>query len=449
MSASIATLDSVLKNFYAKAIAEQLNQEVLMLELFEKAKLDWSGKRVVVPVHVARNNGVGFAAEGAALPTAGNQTYEELQITAKFLYGRFQLSGPAISSAKGAYSFGNYIDLELRKLVEDVRKRANVATFSGQTTTGWIHTRVGNGAAGALANSAGGTDIPFSGDASELERKRAAAVAAGGSLQVKMRRMSDYAIQNAGVLVTVTSVNTAANTVVLTSGAAYAVLTALRDDDCYAVEITGDAAALANANLEITGIATNLASGSHFGVDRTDATGVPALQSDSIRSVEDSGVIADYDTFQNLALERMQTLTDSIFSESGLEPDMIMMNPSQRASYTALLVGVTAAGVPGNLYKDTGSAGKGDGGFSGLGFNNIPIRVSVDAGKNMLYFLHTKAWKLAELEKAGFADLDGNILARAGVGTGGIDAYEGYFRMYCDEYCERPNANGALIGVSL
>ena len=140
MSATITTLDSVLKNFYAKAIAEQLNQEVLMLELFEKAKLDWSGKRVIVPVHVARNSGTGFAAEGAALPTAGNQTYSELNISAKFLYGRFQLSGPAISSAKGAYSFGNYIDLELRKLVEDVRKKANIATFSGQTTAGWIHT---------------------------------------------------------------------------------------------------------------------------------------------------------------------------------------------------------------------------------------------------------------------------------------------------------------------
>ena len=291
------------------------------------------------------------------------------------------------------------------------------------------------------------------GDASELERKRAAAVAAGGVLEVKFRRMTDYALfgaAGAGATIQVTSVNTASNTVRYTSTVgALAVLAQLRNDDCFAVEITGDAAALASSNLEITGIATNIASGSHFGVDRTDATGVNALQSDSIRSVEDSGVVADYDTFQNLALERMQTLTDSIFSESGLEPDIIMMNPSQRASYTALLVGVTAAGVPGNLYKDTGSAGKGDGGFSGLGFNNIPIRVSVDAGKNMLYFMHTKSWKLAELEKAGFADLDGNILARAGVGTGGIDAYEGYFRMYCDEYCERPNANGALIGVSL
>lgn len=447
MAASISTLDSVLKNFYAKAIAEQLNQEVLMLELFEKAKLDWSGKRVVVPVHVARNAGVGFAAEGAALPTAGNQTYEELNINAKFLYGRFQLSGPAISSAKGAYSFGNYIDLELRKLVEDVRKKANVATFSGQTTAGFIHTLCQHNGGNLVGNQVGVVDIPFSGDAVELERKRAAAVAAGGSLQVEFRRMTDYALDGGGVAptATITSVNTAANTFRATVGAAFVQLTHNRDDDCHAVEIVGDAAALASANLEITGIATNLASGSHFGVDRTDATGVSALQSDSIRSVEDSGTANDYDTFQPLALDRMQSLTDSIYTESSLEPDMIMMNPAQRASYTSLLVGTNAA----NLYKSTDSANKGDGGFSGLAFNNIPIRVSVDAGKNMLYFLHTKVWKLAELEKPGFADLDGNILARAGVGAGGVDAYEGYYRMYCDEYCERPNANGALVGVAL
>jgi len=449
MSATITTLDSVLKNFYAKAIAEQLNQEVLMLELFEKAKLDWSGKRVIVPVHVARNSGTGFAAEGAALPTAGNQTYEELNINAKFLYGRFQLSGPAISSAKGAYSFGNYIDLELRKLVEDVRKKANIATFSGQTTAGWIHTLLAV-AAGNLVNSVGGQDIPFSGDAVELERKRAAAVAAGGTLQVQFRRMSDYAIGGGGApTATVVSVNTANNTVRYTAGAGFVQLAQLRNDDCFAVEITGDAAALASANLEITGWATNVSSGSHFGVDRTTATGQEALQSDSVRSVEDSGVAANYDAFRPLDLARMQSLTDSIFTDSGLEPDIIMMNPSQRASYTSLLVGVTVAGAGGNLYKSTDRATNGDAGFTGLSFNNIPIRVSVDAGKNMLYFMHTKVWKLAELEKPGFADLDGNILARAGVGAGGIDAYEGYYRMYCDLYCERPNANGALVGVAL
>ena len=56
--------------------------------------------------------------------------------------------------------------------------------------------------------------------------------------------------------------------------------------------------------------------------------------------------------------------------------------------------------------------------------------------------------KCAQLEAPGFADLDGNILARAGVGAGGVDAYEGYYRMYMDVYCERPNANGVLTGIT-
>jgi len=446
MVATIATLDAVLKNFYAKAVVEQLNQEVLMLEMFEKAKLDWSGKRVVVPVHTARNSGTGFAAEGAALPAAGSQEYEELNITAKFLYGRFQLSGPSISAAKGAYAFGNYIDLELRKLTEDVRKKANVAAFSGGLTAGWIHTLVRNAAPGLLTDSAAGTAIPFAGDAVELERKRAAAVAAGGTLQVKFRRMSDYLLTGdaAGNAVIVTSVSVANSTVSYTSvGAAFTVLAQGRADECWAVEITGDAAALAAANLEITGIATNLSSGTHFGVNRTTATGIAALQSDSIRSVDDSGTAVNYDTFSALDLGRMQNLTDSIFSDSGKEADCVIMNPAQRSSYTNLLVGTNAA----NLYKSTDSAGKGDGGFSGLAFNNIPIKVSVDAGKHVLYFLNTKSWKIAQMEKSGFADLDGNILARAGVGAGGIDAWEGYYRMYCDLYNDMPKSNGVLVCI--
>jgi len=453
MAANITTLQAVLKNFYAAAVAEQLNQEVLMLELFEKAKLDWSGKRVIVPVHVGRNQGVGFAAEGAALPTAGQETYSELNITAKFLYGRFQITGPAISSAKGAYSFGNYIDLELRKLVEDVRKRANVACFSGNIVMGYVHRRILNNAA------AGGVVYPFSGDLQELARKRNAAIAAGQQLVVRLVRTDSYgfaagAANNEGFI---SAVDFAADTITITTLGADTIdtLTAsnagLENTAGFAVTIvagvtTNGSQAFQDAQLEITGIATNLSSRAHFGVDRTDATGGfnVALQTNSIFTQNADGVDANYGTFAPLTLGRMQGIVDSVYTDSGLQPDIIMMNPAQRASYTNLLVGANAA----NLFKLTDSAKQGDGGFSGLGFNGIPIKVSVDAGQHYLWFLHTKVWKLAELEKPGFADLDGNILARAGVGAGGVDAYEGYYRLYSDVYCERPNANGAVIGVA-
>ena len=458
MAATITTLDSVLKEFYAKAIAEQLNQEVLMLELFEKAKLDWSGKRVVVPVHIARNTGVGFTGEGAALPTAGEQTYDELHINAKFLYGRFQLTGPAIASAKGAYSFGNYIDLELRKLVQDVKKTANVACFSGGRVVGWSQCRMIRPAgAGAvpITNSAGGVNvnIPFSGDATEFERKRAAAVAAGGTLTISLRDMATYdrptgMVAAADNIITVTGVNTITNTFTGTTvGAAFGV-TYADNDGCSSLEIVGNAAALATANLEITGIASNLGSAVHHGVDRTDATGGTGAELQvglgSIRSTDNTALPANHDTFSALDLGQMQAVADSIYTSSGKEADWIIMNPAQRASYTNLLVGVNAA----NLFKSTDSAKKGDGGFTGLGFNGTPIKVSVDAGQHCYYFLNSKSWRLAQLEKPGFADLDGNILARAGVGAGGIDAYEGYYRMYCDIYAERPNANGVVTSIA-
>ena len=455
MAATITTLDSVLKEFYAKAIAEQLNQEVLMLELFEKAKLDWSGKRVVVPVHVGRNTGVGFTGEGAALPTAGEQTYDDLQINAKFLYGRFQLTGPAIASAKGAYSFGNYIDLELRKLVQDVKKTANVACFSGGRVVGWSQVRMASAGAGNVTDSAAGLNIAFSGDATEFARKQAAAVAAGGTLEIQLTDMISYGaptgVAPANNVLVVTGVNTVTNTFTATAaGAAFAV-THATNDGMVALEIiagVGGAAALAQANLEISGISTNLASRTHHTVDRTTATGGDGAELQvgrgSIASTDDTVAPANHDTFSALDLGQMQAIADSIYTSSGKEADWIIMNPAQRASYTNLLVGVNAA----NIFKDANSARKGDGGFSGLGFNGTPIKVSVDAGQHCYYFLNSKSWKLAQLEKPGFADLDGNILARAGVGAGGIDAYEGYYRMYCDIYAERPNANGVLCSIA-
>ena len=114
MAATITTLNAILKDFYLAPIQEQLNQEVLVLELMEKAVVDWAGRRVVIPLHTARNTGVAFGGATAALPTAGNETYVRAEVEAKFLYGRFEITGPAISSlAKGGTaSFAGYVEAE-------------------------------------------------------------------------------------------------------------------------------------------------------------------------------------------------------------------------------------------------------------------------------------------------------------------------------------------------
>ena len=146
MAASIGTFNSILKEYYLGPIQEQLNNEAMVVELFEKASVDWNGRQVWIPVHLARNTSTGFAQEGGALPgvppavavpPAGQpqQTYGNLIVTAQFLYGRFAITGPAMAAAGkgGANSFVGYVDAEMTRLKDDVRQTSLRRVISAST----------------------------------------------------------------------------------------------------------------------------------------------------------------------------------------------------------------------------------------------------------------------------------------------------------------------------
>jgi hypothetical protein len=94
-------------------------------------------------------------------------------------------------------------------------------------------------------------------------------------------------------------------------------------------------------------------------------------------------------------------------------------------------------------------AGKLDGGFSGLSYGGLPIKTARHVGQGGMIFMKLSSWKVLELEAHGFADLDGSVLARAGVGTAGVDAYEGYYRWYYNTVTTNPNQNAILCGFSV
>ena len=93
MPATLTTFESILKEFYLGPVIEEINNEVLVLELFEKATVDWNGRVAIVPVHVSRNTGVSFVAESGALPVAGDQGYSRLQIPKRRLWDAYQKLG--------------------------------------------------------------------------------------------------------------------------------------------------------------------------------------------------------------------------------------------------------------------------------------------------------------------------------------------------------------------
>lgn len=465
------TFDSILKDFYIGPVQEQLNNEVFALEMFEKAVVDWNGKNCIIPVHTVRNTGVDFMGDGASLKDAAAQTYASLTVKAKFLYGQFSVTGPAISAAKkgSSNSFISYVDAEMTTLVNDVRDTANKAAVSGGRVKGFICTRGVTFADTASAvsdgaNTGGGQDCLFDGDFSVFADCVTGAANDATWIEVDLINTATGLTVGAtdDVFYVTDGGSTAAHGEVAgkleisrgnSAGGTAAALnlgTAVADPHCVAV-VLKDTLTIANTGKvltasskvgavagdsagsdQITGIYGNLADPSHFGVTRTNASNT-ALMS----TVQTVNTAADAAARADLTVKRMQQMFDECLANSGDEPDAILMHPLQRSIYVGLLGG--------NLRANVGDTLKGSAGFTGLEFNGVPIHTSRHVSNGMVIFLSKASWKLCELEPGGFADLDGNVLSRSAE----KDQYNGYYRWYWNLVCTKPGANAILVGSNL
>ena len=425
---NISVLDAVLKDYYIGPLQEQLNNEVMVLDMFEKAKISWAGKQGVVPVHVGRNSGVDFKAEGAALPTAGSQTTKRLTFQAAYLYGRFEVTGPAIAAAAkgGTASFIGALELEMDKLKDDIRNQADRAMTSGGRVVGFLNQR---------KNEAAAATWEFAGDFTKIAQ---AYTDKGSNVDVAVVDCSndtltgdtvtyEFITTSAALDTTHAGFNPTNGTVRLTNALD---TSGVADGFGCALVISDPDASLDYLDEQPTGAYGNLGYVSLFGVDRGSVAGdAMTLQSVIMTVSTDS----DGDG-EALNLARMQEMIDSISITSGMDPDVIMMNPADRAQYIAL--------INGNIFKPVEKATSGDGGFLGLSYGGVPIKAARNVDRGLMLFLNTKCWKLAVLEDGKFADLDGSVLAR----IVNEDSWEGFYKWYYNHYCYRPNANGVLAG---
>lgn len=425
MGASITgagSVDAILKEFYLGPIINQLNNEILAVELFQKAQVDWQGKKAVIPVKVTRNSGVAFLAESGTLPTAGNQGYQDLLVTARFVYGRFSVTGPLIEASKtSAGAFVTAIDGEMTGLVEDVKNASNKSMFDGGAVIGYIWEKKN----ATVFQFAGATTTAVA----------SAFTLGGANSTVDVVRLDTYATSFAGQQVNAISessitFNAGINTAIagLPAGTVFALVLPTTSVIKYNVAGAWDR--------EPEGLMANLSTPTHFSVDRTTATGT-ATQLQSIHRVVDPAT----DVYSTLNLRAMQRVLDEINLQSGKKPDLILCNDTMKVEYTALLQGTGAQ----NLLVPTDKNSDGYAGFERVFYNGIEIKASRHCPKGLFFFLSSKtAWKLTVLGEGGFMDQDGSILFRV-VNT---DAYEGTYRWYYNLVCTEPHSNAVLCAIS-
>jgi hypothetical protein len=146
MAFDLTAANAVLKEDYIGPVREQLNNDNPVINKLEKNKQEATGKRFFVPLHYGRNDGIGYRAEGAALPTAGNQLYKETTANVAYLYGGIEITGPTIASMrndKGA--FIRALESEMKGLTKDLKDQRARALFgdgTGRLATFAVNTAV-------------------------------------------------------------------------------------------------------------------------------------------------------------------------------------------------------------------------------------------------------------------------------------------------------------------
>ena len=376
--ASLATIDSILKEDYQGAVRDQLHREVKLLQLFSKGKASWNGKQFIISMRVGgTETGVGFRGEGDNLPDADKQKFVRIFNSAKFLYGVFEVGGPDIAASAngGSMALANTLHDEMQYLVEDIKDFADKKMYHGGQVKGLINEKaaaalaVAGAVPWAVVTDEDSQSFEYCGDYSYFSDCVAATPSTW--VRVKLVEMTDYTeiplgssgategqlyvidggaaqealgkitlgLVNAGAAAscdfqagaTTTTVGTVTYTV--KQGAPVALLLADQDSSAAPAALTtagliadgvrfnSTAAGTANANgaLEFSGILDNLCNPSHHGEDRSSGVASKAdkLQSTVLCMVSDSGT---NDKKAAIAANRWQQTVDVMRNVSRRKP---------------------------------------------------------------------------------------------------------------------------------
>lgn len=459
--ATTLNMDAILKDVYSDTIIETVLKETELLKHFQRKSFTFEGRRLVYPFHVARNASVRAFAAGGALPVAGKQTWVNGYLNVGNVSGTGQIDNDLIKRAKssGAGAFVNVLDDEMKRLMEDLKYKCDsLALFGGQVKGFCNERKATNATAGAFvgggaSNAGASVAYEYWGDYTPFQNVVLANTDTW--VRVKAIRTDTFAeVVPSGVLpgLFVTGYSEANGTVNLANvanaagqtftsvgiGSGYGFALLLHDTQLQDAGLTNFGTIDPDFTLEPEGIFAYLGKPTFMGVDRTTATGYVNLQPQVLTQ---STAVAPQARAAFTAT-RLQRLFDNCRQKIGFEPNRIFCSPLFRSSYIALVTATIQAQTKQNtkgVASDVGvDAAK-------LLVNGHDLEIAHHIPNGGLLIVRMEDWKLAELEKMGFLDRNGRI----------VEAVQNYDKIQFHvigrytHVCEKPAAQGALIGITI
>ena len=404
MAATLATIESYLKEVYQGRIREQLNDEIVALKRITRSGSgvtnEVGGKYVTFPIHTRRNSGIGSRFESEALPTPGQQGHAAARVGLKYAYGGVQLTGQAISlSDTDAKAFAKALDNEVEGLKNDLKKDMNRQVYGS-----------GNGAIGVATGANTGAVAP---------------VADARLFQIGMvvDTQTGNTVDNTGLIVASVDLTAGANTVTFTTTPG----TALASADIIVRKGSGVAA---GGNRELTGLAAIVSdSGTLYNID-------PSAEPEWKATVDgNSG------TPRALSESLMIKMTDAIRTKGG-STTLILQSLGVRRAYFNLL----------SQLRQTVNTQEFTGGFSGLAFTTdngeIPVVADTDAPLNKQWYINEDALTYYRDEDWHFVDKDGSMWKQVRDSNGDYDAYYARMVEYHELGTDRRNSHGVIEDIT-
>jgi hypothetical protein len=404
MPATLATIESYLKEVYQGRIREQLNDEIVALKRITRSGAgvtnEVGGKYVTFPIHTRRNSGIGSRFENEALPVPGQQGHAAARVGLKYAYGGVQLTGQAISlSDTDAKAFAKALDNEVEGLKNDLLKDMNRQIYGS-----------GNGAIGVATGANTGAVAP---------------VADARLFQIGMvvDTQTGTTVDNTGLIVSSVSLAPGANTVTFTTTPG----TALAAADIIVRKGSGIAA---GGTKELTGLAAIVSdSGTLYNID-------PSVEPEWKSTVDANG-----GTPRALSEALMIKMTDNIRTKGG-STSLILQSLGVRRAYFNLL----------SQLRQTVNTQEFTGGFSGLAFTTdkgeIPVVADTDAPLNTQWYINEDALTYYRDEDWHFLDKDGSMWKQVRDSNGDYDAYYARMVQYHELGTDRRNSHGVIRDIT-
>ena len=404
MAATLATIESYLKEVYQGRIREQLNDEIVALKRITRSGAgvtnEVGGKYVTFPIHTRRNSGIGSRFESEALPTPGQQGHAAARVGLKYAYGGVQLTGQAISlSDTDAKAFAKALDNEVEGLKNDLMKDMNRQVYGS-----------GNGAIAVATGANTGAVAP---------------VADARLFQVGMvvDTQTGTTVDNTGLIVASVDLTPGSNTVTFTTTPG----TALANADIIVRSGSGIAS---GGTKELTGLAAIVSdSGTLYNID-------PSVEAEWKATVDANG-----GTPRALSESLMIKMTDAIRTKGG-STTLILQSLGVRRAYFNLL----------SQLRQTVNTQEFTGGFSGLAFTTdrgeIPVVADTDAPLNTQWYINEDALTYYRDEEWHFLDKDGSMWKQVRDSNGDYDAYYARMVEYHELGTDRRNSHGVIKDIT-